>query len=92
MLPIKQHVALHSLQLRQKTQHPEHTLHQISYITTTTTKKSETSYIPQSNYPTYRDTTPDTTTSLTVTEKHEAHTHINIQESPTNHDKQQNNK
>ena len=75
ILPIKQHLALHASQLKQKAQHPGHTYITITttkkhynqaYITTTTTKKHETNHVPQYKLHNRQILPSDTTTLQTV--------------------------
>ena len=65
ILPIKQHLALHASQLRQKAQHPEHTLHQLTLQPHQPRNVKQTIF-HNTNYTTNRDTIPDTTTLQTV--------------------------
>ena len=63
ILPIKQHLALHASQPRQKAQHPEHTLFQLTLQPHQPRNMKQTIF-HNTNYTTNRDTTPDTTTTL----------------------------
>ena len=65
ILPIKQHLALHASQLRQKAQHTEHTLHQLTLQPHQSRNMKQTIF-HNTNYTTNRDTIPDTTTLQTV--------------------------
>ena len=56
-LPIKQHLALHASQVRQKAQHTEHTLHQLT-LQQHQPRNIKQNIYHKTNYTTNRDTTP----------------------------------
>ena len=65
ILPIKQHLTLHTSQLKQKAQYPEHTLHQLTLQPHQPKNMTQTIF-HNTHYTTNRDSTPDTTTLQTV--------------------------
>ena len=88
ILPLKEHITLHTSQLRQKAQHPSHPLHHLTQQRPHQRHKKQTAF-DNINYTLNRDTPPHLTTTETI--KHnlkDIHTQIvndYINHKPPNH-------
>jgi hypothetical protein len=66
VLPIDKHMQLHSSQLRQKAQHPDHTLHRLTTLPTNARHMKQTTFSNDNNYTTNIDTDPELTDDATI--------------------------
>ena len=68
VLPIKDHLRLHSSQLRQQVQHPDHTLHRLTRQPKQKRYKKQTTFDNNNSYTMNLDTNPDQTNDKTIKE------------------------
>ena len=76
ILPIKEHIQLHTSQIRRNSQHPTHPLHYITTQQTTPRRKKQTTY-NNTDYTTDIDTNPNTIDDAKI-KTNMKHTHTTI--------------